>query len=48
LSRQKGIALSVMDGFVAATAMAHQLALATRNTKDFSGLELSVVDPFHS
>jgi predicted nucleic acid-binding protein len=48
LSRQKGITLSVMDGFIAATAMAHQLALATRNTKDFSGLELSLVDPFHS
>lgn len=48
LSRQKSIALSVMDGFIAATAIAHQLTLATRNTKDSLGLEFSLVDPFHA
>ncbi|MBS0528590.1 MAG: type II toxin-antitoxin system VapC family toxin, partial [Proteobacteria bacterium] len=33
-ARQSGFALSVMDGFFAATALDRELVLATRNTKD--------------
>lgn len=47
-SRRRGIALSAMDGFFAATAQAHDLALATRNTKDFAALDLRLVDPWGS
>ena len=33
-ARRRGVALSVMDGFLAATAIARGLVIATRNTKD--------------
>lgn len=34
-SRRGGVALAVMDGFFAATALANGLTLVTRNVKDF-------------
>ena len=34
------------DMLIAATAQAHQLALATRNARDFEGCGTQVVDPF--
>lgn len=45
-ARQSGFALSVMDGFFAATALAHQLVLATRNTKDFAPLGVPLFNPW--
>jgi predicted nucleic acid-binding protein len=45
-SRRSGFALSVMDGFFAATAIAHGLVLATRNTKDFASLGVPLFDPW--
>ena len=45
-ARQNGFALSVMDGFFAATALAHELVLATRNTKDFVPLSVTVFNPW--
>jgi predicted nucleic acid-binding protein len=36
----------VIDGLIGATARAHGWTLATRNTKDFAGLDLEVVNPF--
>jgi toxin FitB len=45
--RQKiGLTLGSMDAFVAATAEAHGLTLATRSVKDFQGLGISLVDPW--
>ena len=38
--------LPVADSLIAATALHHGFTLATRNTKDFSGLGLKLVDPF--
>ena len=38
--------LPAIDGLIAATALAHGLALATRNVRDFEGLGLRLVDPF--
>ena len=35
-----------MDGFFAATALAHELVLATRNTKDFVPLGVPVFNPW--
>ena len=45
-ARRSGFALSVMDGFFAATALAHELVLATRNTKDFVPLGVTVFNPW--
>lgn len=35
-----------MDGLIAVTAIAHDLTLATRNTKDFEGFGIDIVDPW--
>jgi predicted nucleic acid-binding protein len=38
--------LPLIDSLLAATALEHGLTLATRNTKDFDGLGISIVNPF--
>lgn len=45
-SRRSGIALSVMDGFFAATALTSDLALVTRNVKDFASLGVKLLNPW--
>jgi toxin FitB len=45
-SRRSGFALSVMDGFFAATALVGELVLATRNTKDFAPLGVRLFNPW--
>jgi predicted nucleic acid-binding protein len=45
-SRRAGIALSVMDGFFAATAMAKQLTLVTRNVRDFASFGVTLFNPW--
>ena len=45
-ARQSGFALSVMDGFFAATALDRELVLATRNTKDFARLGVPLLNPW--
>jgi len=45
-ARRSGFALSVMDGFFAATALAHALVLATHNTKDFAPLGVPMFNPW--
>jgi predicted nucleic acid-binding protein len=44
--RIAGAPLSVEDGMIAAICATHAGALATRNTKDFRGLGLNLVDPW--
>lgn len=46
-SRRTGLNLSVMDGFLAATAATHGLAIATRNVRHFANLGLTVFDPWN-
>ena len=38
--------LPVIDSLIAATALEFGLSLATRNTKDFDGLGIPIVNPF--
>lgn len=38
--------LPVIDGLLAATALVHELTLATRNTPGFKGTGVSLVNPF--
>lgn len=45
-ARRRGHGLGVMDGFVAATALANGLTLVTRNVSDFASLDLSLLNPF--
>jgi len=47
-ARRRGLALHVIDGFLAATALARRLTLATRNVKDFAPFGVPVFDPWAS
>jgi len=42
----QGITRSAPDMLIAATAIEHQLVLATRNVRDFMGCGVQVVNPF--
>ena len=42
----QGIIRSAPDMLIAATAIEHQLALASRNVRDFMGCGVQVVNPF--
>ena len=44
--RRKGRTLPVLDSMIAATALHHDLTVATRNTRDFRKTGVKVVDPF--
>ena len=44
-SRRSGIALSVMDGFFAATALTNGRTLVTRNVKDFAACVVPLLNP---
>ena len=46
LSERKGANLKAMDGLLAATAVAHNLTLVTRNIRDFDRLGLRLLDPW--
>ncbi|KAA0699334.1 type II toxin-antitoxin system VapC family toxin [Neorhizobium sp. P12A] len=41
-----GRPISVQDAMIAAICLAHGATLASRNTKDFEGLDLKLVNPF--
>lgn len=41
-----GRPLPAIDGLLAATALQHDLTLVTRNTKDFTGLGLELINPW--
>jgi predicted nucleic acid-binding protein len=38
--------LTVVDGFLAATALEHDLIVGTRNVRDFAGLGVAVFNPW--
>jgi toxin FitB len=44
--RRAGRPLSVEDGMIAAICVRERAALATRNTNDFEGLGLTLIDPW--
>lgn len=44
--RRSGRTLSISDSFIAATGAVHNLALVTRNTTDFEGLDLRLINPW--
>ena len=44
--QMKGRNLPVLDSLIAATAMAHQQTLVTRNLGDFQGLGIELLNPW--
>jgi predicted nucleic acid-binding protein len=44
--RQAGQSMPIKDSLIAASALTHDLTVATRNTSDFSKAKVRVVDPF--
>ena len=44
--KTKGLAMSVKDSLIAATALVHGLTVATRNTHNFKKAGVKVIDPF--
>ena len=44
--RSSGRSMPIKDSLVAATALAHGLTVATRNTRDFKNARVKVIDPF--
>ena len=47
-AQERGIQPAVIDGLVAATALEHDLAVVTRNVKDFAGLGVDIVNPWET
>jgi len=45
-SARQGKTIGAMDAFLAATALDRDLTLVTRNTKDFGGLEVKLLNPW--
>lgn len=48
LQNEAGRPLPAIDGLLAATALQHDLTLATRNVKDFKDLNLILVNPWEA
>lgn len=46
--RRAGRAMPVKDSLIAATALRHEIAIVTRNRRDFEASGVAVVDPFPS
>lgn len=45
-AKRSGRGLSSMDGLIAATAIAHDLTLATRHIRDFEGFGIDLINPW--
>lgn len=45
-AQAKGLSVSVADGFIAATAAAHHMSVATRDTAPFIAMGLAVINPW--
>jgi len=45
-AKRNGRGLASMDGLIAATTIAHDLTLATRNIKDFEDFGINIIDPW--
>ena len=44
--RRSGRSMPVKDSLIAASALAHELSVVTRNRRDFEAAGIDVVDPF--
>jgi hypothetical protein len=46
--RARGATPPILDAFLAATALVHQLTLVTRNERDLAGLDLRILNPWRA
>lgn len=44
--KRKGETMPLLDGMIAATALQHDLTVATRNTRDFKKTSVKTFNPF--
>ncbi|MBL8233395.1 MAG: type II toxin-antitoxin system VapC family toxin [Bryobacterales bacterium] len=47
-AKRKGVAVTTADGLIAATAIAHDLTIVTRNVKDFAVLTVPILNPWEN
>ena len=47
-AQRRGTPLSNIDGLIAATALEHDLTVATRNVKDFAGFGVPIFNPWEA
>jgi predicted nucleic acid-binding protein len=45
--RKRGTQRPIMDGLLAAIAIANDLGIVTRNVRDFAGLDIDLLNPWH-
>jgi len=46
--KSKGYAMPIKDSLIAASAIAHKLTVATRNTRDFKNVRVPLINPFET
>lgn len=46
--KSKGHAMPIKDSLIAASAIAHNLTVATRNTRDFKNAKVPLINPFEN
>ncbi len=46
--KSKGDAMPIKDSLIAASAIAHNLTVATRNTRDFKNAKVPLINPFEN
>ena len=47
-AKMQGRPIGTADAMIAATALRHGMALATRNLSDFAGAGVTLIDPWHA
>jgi predicted nucleic acid-binding protein len=47
-AKRRGVSITMADGLIAATAIEHDLVIATRNMRDFATCGAAVVNPWES